>query len=150
MGTPHDGAALANRAVGRVTSRLVRRAADSLAMIDQLERDNPGALLPYMADLPSSIDLLAKRGPILKTMRQLPINPATTYHTIAGTASMPDRFARGDGVVPLSSAHSDGAASELWIPATHSRINADPQTLQELDRILRVHLAETYGPPPGR
>ncbi|WP_406695578.1 hypothetical protein V5E97_31655 [Singulisphaera sp. Ch08] len=147
MGTPHDGAALANRAVGRVTSRLVQRSPDSCELVAQLQRDNPGAVLPYIAKLPTSIDLLTKSNPILEAMRQLPINPATTYHTIAGTSMLPPQFARGDGVVPLSSAHSDGAASEHWIPTTHTRMNASPYTLMEVDRILRMHLAETAGVP---
>lgn len=83
-------------------------------------------------------------------MRQLPVNPATTYHTIAGTASVPVALARGDGVVPLSSAHSDGAASELWIPAVHTRINASPDTLEELKRILQIHRAGTDDSPQTR
>lgn len=147
MGTPHDGAALANRAIGRITSSLVQRSPETRELLEQLMRDNPGAVRPYMAKLPTSIDLLTQQNPILETMRQLTINPHTTYHTIAGTSGLPPAIAQGDSVVPLSSAHSDGAASEVWIPTIHTRMNASPYTLKEVGRILQVHLAETYSTP---
>lgn len=150
IGTPHDGAAMATRTIGRVTSRLVQRSPDSFAQLQQLERDNPGAILPALSELPTSIDLLARRGPVLEVMRQLPINPATTYHSIAGTAAMPTLLARGDGVVPLSSARSDGAASERWVPSVHTRLNSNPETSEEIGRILADHFTETYAPATRR
>jgi pimeloyl-ACP methyl ester carboxylesterase len=142
LATPHNGSALATRMIGRLGSRLVQRPADAQMIANQLLRDNPGAMTSYVARLPSSIDLLAVGDPLLETMQRLPINPATTYHVIAGTAYLPPGLARDDGVVPLSSAHVDGAASELWVPAIHTNIYRVPETIEEIDRILRLHVSE--------
>jgi triacylglycerol esterase/lipase EstA (alpha/beta hydrolase family) len=142
IASPHSGSGLASNAVGRVASRLVQRPADVRAMVDQITRDNPGVVHPYMASLPSSVDLMTLDSPLLTTIRSLPINPATTYHVIAGTGYRPPEFARGDWVVPLTSAHVDGAASELWVPAIHTNIYRNPQTIAEVDRILQLHLVE--------
>lgn len=43
-----------------------------------------------------------------------------------------------DGIVPYSSAHLDGAQSELVIPYPH-RCTEKPETVHEILRILRLH-----------
>lgn len=149
VATPHHGAAMATRALGRITSLMIERPEDARAIVAQLDRDNPGVLRPDLTDLPSSVDLLARGGTLLERMHALPINPNTPYHTIAGTAYAPPGIARGDLVVALESAHVDGALSEVRIPATHLNINSRPDTLEELDRILRQHAA-SVGIQAGR
>jgi hypothetical protein len=44
-----------------------------------------------------------------------------------------------DGVVPYWSSHLDGAKSECIVPGPHGSCQL-PQTITELDRILRLHL----------
>ena len=143
IATPHDGSELATRVLGRLGSRVVQRPADTKAMSAQLIADNPGVVRPEMEDLPSSVDMLARGGPVLTAMQRMSINPAVTYHTIAGTSHLPlpPGCARGDHVVPLASAHIEGAESELWVPAVHTDIYRAPETIDELDRILRLHAA---------
>ena len=46
-----------------------------------------------------------------------------------------------DGVVPYTSSHLDGAASEVIIKGGHS-IQETPEAVLELRRILRLHLIE--------
>lgn len=147
IATPNEGSALATRLLGRIASRLIEVPADSRMMVSQLDRDNPGAIRQYLRELPTSVDLLAQGGPVLEALQHAPITKP--YHVIAGTGLMPPEHARGDGVVPLESAHVEGAESELWVPAFHTDIYYHPQTIEEVYRILRTHLAELPAPPSG-
>jgi hypothetical protein len=45
--------------------------------------------------------------------------------------------------VSVESAHTAGAASEIAVPATHTKVHHHPQTVAELRRILRLHLEES-------
>ena len=62
------------------------------------------------------------------------------YHSIVGNktrSNAPDEMA--DGIVPYSSSHLAGAASETVISGSHS-IHETPEAILELRRILRGHL----------
>jgi pimeloyl-ACP methyl ester carboxylesterase len=147
IATPHEGSALAARVLGRIASRLIETPADSRMMVEQLDRDNPGVIREYLRAMPTSIDLLAEGGPVLAALKQAPIK--RPYHVIAGTGLMPPEHARGDGVVPLESAHVEGAESELWVPAFHTNIYYHPQTIEEVHRILQVHRAVLQASAPA-
>jgi pimeloyl-ACP methyl ester carboxylesterase len=149
IATPHDGSAVATRIVGRIGSRLVNRPDESESILEQIERDNPGVVQPGAQSVPSSIDLLARGGPLLTAMQALPVNPNVKFHTIAGAGHGPPRNPRGDLVVPLASACIPGATSELLVPATHFDVCQSPETIAELERILRQHAAECGVVPDG-
>jgi hypothetical protein len=77
--------------------------------------------------------------------------PWVKYHNIAGDYQMP-WYAKpiafeeqGDGVVSLTSAHVDYAASEITVPADHTTIHAHPAAVLEVRRILLDHLSELRG-----
>jgi len=142
IATPHDGSPVATTLIGKFATRVVRRPSDAEQAVAQIDRDNPGALRPFLLRrVPSSIDVLAADNPLLPAMRQLPFNPGVTLHTIAGHGIHSPERARGDLVVPLSSAHLDEAVSELWVPAIHTSIYYHPQTIAEVQRILVEHAA---------
>jgi len=147
IATPHDGSPVASTLIGKLATRVVQRPSDAEEIITQIDRDNPGALRPFLVRrVPSSIDVLAADNPLLPAMRQLPFSPRVTLHTIAGQGiHSPDR-ARGDLVVPLSSAHLDEAVSEHWIPAIHTNIYYQPTTIAEVQRILVEHSTSTVVP----
>jgi hypothetical protein len=148
IATPHDGSPVASTIVGRLATRVVQRPSDTEQTIDQIKRDNPGALQPFLLRrVPSSVDLLDANNPLLPAMRQLPFAPGVSLHTIAGHGLHPPDRSRGDLVVPLSSAHLDEAVSELWVPATHTNIYYQPETIAEVQRILAEHAAVEH--PPG-
>ena len=75
-------------------------------------------------------------------MAQLSMAPGVRFHTIIGnnTPSVPVQQS-SDGIVPYSSAHWDGAASELVIPSGHS-VQETPRAIVELRRILREQLGK--------
>jgi hypothetical protein len=143
IATPHSGSPVASSIVGRLATRVVQPPSDSLEVVAQVERDNPGALSPVLQGrLPSSVDMLRTDNPLSAVLRQLPFSPLVTLHTIAGHGPHPPERARGDLVVPLASAHLDETVSEHWVPAIHINITYHPQTIAEVRRILIEHAGD--------
>jgi hypothetical protein len=88
--------------------------------------------------LPTGINGLSPRSPLLRPLDTLPIK--APYHSIIGDRGRGDTPNSSDGVVPYWSSHLAGAQSELIVPGPHGSF-ALPQTIAELKRILRLHLA---------
>jgi pimeloyl-ACP methyl ester carboxylesterase len=87
--------------------------------------------------LPNSVSGLSPKNPSLKIVNSATIT--APYHSIIGDRGKGDTPNSTDGVVPYWSSHLDGAKSELIVPGPHGSENL-PQTIAELDRILRLHL----------
>jgi pimeloyl-ACP methyl ester carboxylesterase len=145
MASPHRGAPLAGRWLGRVGARLVRlplslaaSATEAVSTLLDVAPDAPVRVPKH----PDAIRSLSDRLPYLETAAQLSVAPWVTYHSIVAcaeaVASIPEC---DDGLVPYSSAHLDGAASELVVTHGHS-VQETPQAILELRRILRLHLEE--------
>jgi hypothetical protein len=77
--------------------------------------------------------------PFLKTLAALPITPGVDAHSIIAVKGGEPPEMGDDGVVRYSSAHIDGAASELVVRSGHST-QAEPETIEEVRRILYEHL----------
>ena len=88
--------------------------------------------------LPNSVSNLKPSAPYLAVLNKQSIH--APYHSIIGNRGKPGPLAdSSDGVVPYWSSHLDGAQSELIVPGPHGSCEL-PQTIAELDRILRLHL----------
>jgi hypothetical protein len=88
--------------------------------------------------LPNSVSNLAPKAPYLAVLNKESIQ--APYHSIIGNRGKPGPLAdSSDGVVPYWSSHLDGAKSEVIVPGPHGACEL-PQTIAELDRILRLHL----------
>ena len=88
--------------------------------------------------LPNSITGLKPSNPAFPVVNTVPIR--VPYHSIIGNRGKPGPIADStDGVVPYWSSHLDGAQSEVIVPGPHGACEL-PQTIAELDRILRLHL----------
>jgi hypothetical protein len=74
---------------------------------------------------------------LLLAVGGLPVAPGVPYHTIAFQFA---GHAPNDLIVPLWSAHLDGAASEAIFPGFHGS-EQSPRALGEIRRILLEHLA---------
>ncbi len=85
----------------------------------------------------NAIGNLRVNSPLLQAIGRLPVAPGVPYHTIAFQFA---GHAPGDLLVPLSSAHLDGAASEAIFPGFHGS-EQSPAALGEVRRILLEHLA---------
>jgi pimeloyl-ACP methyl ester carboxylesterase len=136
--TPHRGSNMASGGLGKFAISLINL---------------PGQLTSIMKDALSGADLIRLTGSAKRLPNSVwglkPSNPAlpilnsaqisVPYHSIIG-----DRGKGGcpnctDGVVAYWSSHLDGAKSELIVPGPHGSCEL-PQTIAELDRILRLHL----------
>jgi hypothetical protein len=79
---------------------------------------------------------------MLMALDAQPIAADVAFHSIIANIrheTTPDKMS--DGVVDYQSAHLDGAASERIVTATHS-CEDDPEVINEVWRILHIHLAE--------
>lgn len=137
IAAPHQGSALAGRSLGRLGSALIDQENPEL---DQLLADNQGGFkFDERGRLPNSIDLLDPDQPFLEILSDLPHSPHVRYHSIIGTGRHLVLQGWTDGVVRVESARVSGVESERYVPATHTTICRDPETVAELERILWTH-----------
>jgi len=87
--------------------------------------------------MPNSVWGLKPSNPALPVINSAPIS--VPYHSIIGDRGKGDTPNSTDGVVAYWSSHLDGAKSELIVPGPHGSCEL-PQTIAELDRILRLNL----------
>jgi pimeloyl-ACP methyl ester carboxylesterase len=144
VATPHRGSDLVGGFVQAVMQRLISLPLDLLSAGSDLQSallGDPDARLHHAVDgLPRSTDQMSAGNPFLETLLELPMSPSVVTHSIIATDGEGRLQDLGDGVVRYDSAHLDGVASELVVRSGHST-QSHPQTILELRRILREHLA---------
>ncbi|MBF5005728.1 esterase/lipase family protein [Diaphorobacter caeni] len=145
IAAPHRGTDFANHRIARWASNLITlpfSMVESFAKAaTHIERTQPQEGRASL-HIPNSIDNLSDRDPFVRATAQLSIAPGVRFHTIIGN-NTPDKplLLSSDGIVPYSSAHWDGAESELVIASGHS-VQETPPAIIELRRILRGQLAK--------
>lgn len=159
VAVPHRGSKLATGMIGRIVSDRVHLPDRLNQFVAELRISNPGLLQPEAASefargYPNSIDVLAPRNPGLRALSRLPVSPAIPFHSIIGDRGRGGGSRGSDGVVPYSSAHLEGASSELIVPAGHHAHDC-PEAVGEIKRILKLQVApqprelqEASGDPP--
>jgi triacylglycerol esterase/lipase EstA (alpha/beta hydrolase family) len=140
VAAPHRGSPVADKLGGRLVASLVRLPS---AMIERVKSLNTLIARTATRDdvqllkRPTSIRTLGVRNEYLRITADLPIPPGVTYHTIVGREDENEPLEdSSDGFVPYSSAHLDGAASELVVTGDH-HVHDDPTGIAEIVRILR-------------
>ncbi len=128
---PHRGSGMADMTFAGTFSRLIRV---------------PGRVMTALTDLPEAIIKnrpitgiagLSPSNPLFKVLEKTPIE--VPHHSIIGDRGRGDSPNSSDGVVPFSSSHLASAESELIVPGPHGSHDI-PETIDELERILEVHL----------
>lgn len=152
IGTPHGGSPIADEWIGRLGSHLVSRSHEFSDEYELFLKQNRGSIHPFFAKhLPTSIDMLEPEDPILNTMRRLPVSPRIRLHSIIGNGHTMLVGGPADGAVPITSARHEDVDSEIIVPATHRHLQAHPDTVEEIRRILTLHLEQgslaSTGPP---
>jgi pimeloyl-ACP methyl ester carboxylesterase len=135
--TPHRGSKMASGPIGDLGIKLISLPAD---LTTTIKSEIPEETLRKMNNgrLPNSVSNLAPKAPYLAVLNKETIH--APYHSIIGNRGRPGPLAESsDGVVPYWSSHLDGAKSECIVPGPHGSCQL-PQTIAELDRILRLHL----------
>jgi len=90
--------------------------------------------------VPTSLTEMTAANPFLAYLDSLPFSSKVPYHSIIAAAAAGPLETSNDGVVPYSSAHLDGARSELVVRSGHSALrNVD--AIAEVRRILLEHCA---------
>jgi hypothetical protein len=138
LATPHRG----SYRVGRIALNLVRRIVSLPTRLVQaladVIKENPGLELPS-GGLPTAVDNMSPLSPFVRTLAESPIAPGVTTNSIIAVQGAGDPLGLGDGVVLYKSAHLEGVESEKIVHSSHS-LQAQPETIQEVRRILREHL----------
>jgi triacylglycerol esterase/lipase EstA (alpha/beta hydrolase family) len=136
--TPHRGSDMASGGLGKFAISLINLPGQlTTIMKDSL---TSGELVQFTGSskrLPNSVWGLKPSNPALPVVNEARIT--VPYHSIIGDRGKGDSPNSTDGVVAYWSSHLDGAKSELIVPGPHGSCEL-PQTIAELDRILRLHL----------
>jgi triacylglycerol esterase/lipase EstA (alpha/beta hydrolase family) len=136
--TPHRGSDLASNGIGKIGISLITLPTRLTAVIaDSLTGADLAQLTGSSKRLPNSITGLKPSSPALPVINSVPIK--IPYHSIIGDRGKDHCPECSDGVVAYWSSHMDGAQSECIVPGPHGSCQL-PQTIAELDRILRLHL----------
>jgi triacylglycerol esterase/lipase EstA (alpha/beta hydrolase family) len=136
--TPHRGSDLASNPIGKIGISLITLPTRLTAvMVDSLTGADLAQLTGSSKRLPNSITGLKPTSPALPVINSVPIS--IPYHSIIGDRGKGDSPNSTDGVVAYWSSHLNGAQSECIVPGPHGSCQL-PQTIAELDRILRLHL----------
>jgi triacylglycerol esterase/lipase EstA (alpha/beta hydrolase family) len=135
--TPHRGSETAVSGLGRFGRSLIALPVAMTSMFRQSLTDVDLTQFTGSARrLPNSVSGLSPNNPTLKIVNSATIS--APYHSIIGDRGKGDSPNSTDGVVPYWSSHLDGAQSEVIVPGPHGACEL-PQTIAELDRILRLH-----------
>ena len=146
IATPHRGSFLAGNWLGNIARRLVRLPANlaktSAQLLQVLPRSPTAGTRGF-----TSIDSMNPRNPALQAIASLPLADGVPGHSIVAVEGDGPFEDGSDGVVEYRSAHVEGVASELVVRSAHS-CQGRPETIEEVRRILRVHLESLEGVLP--
>lgn len=141
VSTPHRGSYLAGpQFVRRLAQRLIRMPVDVVKSGAELAglKSRSGTMMS-LQQIPTSIDNMAPRHPFIRTLASIPVDSQVKANSIIAVRQAEDIEDGDDGVVEYRSAHIDGVESELVIRDSHS--NDNPQSVEEIRRILHLHMA---------
>jgi pimeloyl-ACP methyl ester carboxylesterase len=153
IAAPHRGSNLARKLIGDLGHSLIRLPSNALDIglsLGQVEQ------LPGLSNFgksqinarPNSITSLRPSSEYLKAIVDLPLGQRVTYHTIAGQVNQNAPRSEGtDTVVPYWSSHLDGATSEKIVDASHTKITHHPDSIEDVRRILYLHLGRKAPTP---
>lgn len=135
---PHRGSPMADGMIGAIGISLIHLPGQFLDGVrQQLGHTVALAMGKKGFVFPPSVHGLSPSSTLLHSMDAQPI--VVPYHTIAGDRGKGDTPKSSDGVVPYESSHLDRAQSEIIVPGPHGSYGL-PQTVKEVQRILRLHL----------
>jgi pimeloyl-ACP methyl ester carboxylesterase len=136
--TPHRGSDMASGGLGRFGISLITLPVHLLSTVkDSLTSAELVQLTGSSKRMPNSVWGLKPSNPAFPVVNEAPIT--VPYHSIIGDRGKGDCPNCTDGVVAYWSSHLNGAKSEKIVPGPHGSAEL-PQTIDELDRILRLNL----------
>jgi hypothetical protein len=148
IATPHRGSPLAGGRLRELGTRLCWRPSRFLEACETLLANNgPDVFIPdYLGAHPTSAGELAPGHPFLMGLCDLRIDSSVRSHSIIADIRNPPAPGATDGIVPYSSSHLEGVASELLVRGLHICLD-HPAVIREVRRILVEH-AQNQHPSP--
>ena len=132
--TPHRGSDLANLRISSLAARFIRM---PVTLVRGFNKQLLGIMRqvdPSIRRIPTSIQGLSPRSPLLKALADLPLTvPSDTIVGNRGEAIAIEKSS--DGVVPYWSSHLPSSESELVVPTGHDSFD-HPNSVTNLERIL--------------
>ena len=144
LATPHRGSFRVTSLVLNLVRRFVTLPLRLTQQIHDLIRQNPGVFVEGAVGgggVVTAVDNMNPVNPFVRVLSGSPIAPGVTAHSIIAVKGPPSGalLGKNDGVVRYDSAHLEGVASEKVVDSSHS-MQANPETILEIRRILREHL----------
>jgi pimeloyl-ACP methyl ester carboxylesterase len=137
IASPHRGSLCSSALIGQGASLLVKPSEQQEAMHQQLIRDNPEVFHPEMQQrLPTSVDLLMPKSPLLAVMQCMRIAPGVDLHNMVGVSHPVSLDGPSDGIVSARSAFHPGCRSMVTINSPHAQIHRTQAASGEVLRIL--------------
>jgi pimeloyl-ACP methyl ester carboxylesterase len=140
IATPQHGSYVAGSTIGQLLGRLVTLPISLVTSLGELATGNQDALKSARIGS-SSVWSMTPDNPVLQTFAAIPISPNVAAHSIIPVLGDGPVETGDDGVVTYRSAHLDGVESELVIPNAGHSVQSNPSTVDEVRRILLLHLA---------
>jgi pimeloyl-ACP methyl ester carboxylesterase len=145
--TPHRGSKMAIGTFGELCKRLIALPADVSGPLLGTAGNAIAIVSGAPGRLPNSLTGLSPESPTLKVVDSIPLK--TPHHSIIGDRGRGDSPNSSDGVVEYWSSHMPGADSERIVPGPHGS-HALPETIDELRRILHLHLRTSHTKHPRK
>jgi pimeloyl-ACP methyl ester carboxylesterase len=144
ISTPQRGSFLASSdIVRRLAQWFIRLPGDLTAVAADISGLNDDPNLEYSRlRITTSVDNMSPRNQLIKTLSSIPVDPNIHAHSIISVKGEGPYEDGDDGVVKYRSAHIDEAESEYVVRDSHST-QANPHTVEEVRRILRLHIEQT-------
>jgi pimeloyl-ACP methyl ester carboxylesterase len=141
IATPQHGSFLAEGLIGQLAARLVTPGDPILSALRDLTDDTADLKFDPASLRAASVYSMSPSNPLLQAFAAIPVAPSVAAHSIIAVQGDGPVETGDDGVVSYQSAHIAEAASELVVRSGHS-MQADPRTVNEVRRILLLHLAQ--------
>ncbi len=147
--TPHRGSFVAGRnIIANVTRWLLSLSPPLTGVAADLAR-NPDAFAGGVSPvMPSAVDEMSPRNRFVQALQEIPVAPSITVNSIIAVEGDGPVEQGDDGVVKYASAHIEPVESELVVKSGHS-VQGNPHAIEEVRRILRLHVGLTAGPVPA-
>ncbi|MCA9063561.1 MAG: alpha/beta hydrolase [Planctomycetaceae bacterium] len=140
IASPYGGSSLSNRFTRWLSGAFIwlpRRTQELTQLVSGRSDDS---WWQRMFSPRTSVDSLAKESAVLRLISNATFSPSVELHNIVGVRRGHSQADWSDGVVTWQSAHRPDAVSEKVVHAGHSDIQRNPETIEEVKRVLKLHL----------
>jgi len=146
--TPHRGSFVAGRKIiANLTRSLLTLPFQLTAVAADLVRNQEALVSGVSPIVPSAVDNMSPRHNFILALQEIPVAPSITVNSIIAVEGDGPVEQGNDGVVEYTSAHIEPVESELIVKSGHST-QGNPRTIEEVRRILRLHVGLPTGTVP--